>query len=153
MTGSEVPLKVMASDNRDALIRLARDPLTIRRTRFDALRGLTDLMDAAQAAAPALHGRRAGLVWGEGHAGAAGRDRPRLEPHAGGRALRACYADGYHLLLRDQNRALPIGDVIGWMLPRATGCRLAPTWPRARGAAPTIDGWARDGLAREPEPG
>ena len=57
VTGAEVPLKVVASDNRAALIRLARDPLTIRRTRFDALRGLTDLMDMAQAAAPGVRGR------------------------------------------------------------------------------------------------
>ena len=56
VTGGEVKLKVVASDNRDALLRLARDPLTIRRTRFDALRGLADLMDDAQAAAPRLPG-------------------------------------------------------------------------------------------------
>ena len=52
VTGNEVALRVVASDNRDALLAFARNPLTIRRTRFDTLRGLTDLMDDAQAAAP-----------------------------------------------------------------------------------------------------
>ena len=46
---------VTASDNREALIRLSRDPLTIHDTRFDAIRGLVDLMDAAAAAAPTFH--------------------------------------------------------------------------------------------------
>ena len=52
VTGAEVPVKIRASDNREALIRLAEDPLTIRRTKFGTLRGLIDCMDAAQAAAP-----------------------------------------------------------------------------------------------------
>jgi acylglycerol lipase len=114
VTGAEVPLRVVASDNRDALLRLVRNPLTIRRTRFDALRGLTDLMDLAQAAAPRLHGRVLALY------GA----RDTLVPEdATARAWArmpsgvrfALYPDGYHLLLRDRNRAAPIGDVIGWI--------------------------------------
>lgn len=114
VTGAEVPLKVMASDNRDALIRLARDPLTIRRTRFDALRGLTDLMDTAQDAAPRLHGRVL-ILYG---------DKDTLvPPEATGRAWSrmppgtrfAFYPNGYHLLLRDRDRAAPINDVIGWI--------------------------------------
>ena len=36
---------------RQALIRLGTDPLTIRATRVDALKGLVDLMDQAAAAA------------------------------------------------------------------------------------------------------
>ena len=114
VTGAEVPLKVMASDNREALIRLARDPLTIRRTRFDSLRGLTDLMDAAQDAAPRLHGRvlvlygaRDSLVPAE----AMGRAWARMP--AGVR--RGYYPEGYHLLLRDLGRARPTNDVLGWM--------------------------------------
>ena len=114
VTGNEVPLKVMASDNRDALIRLARDPLTIRRTRFDALRGLTDLMDQAQAAAPHLHGPVLAL-YGEKDtlvpAEATGRAWARMPP-----GVRfGIYANGYHLLLRDLNRTLPIEDVISWI--------------------------------------
>ena len=114
VTGGEVPLKIQASDNRDALLRLVRDPLTIRRTRFDALRGLTDLMDAAQAAAPNIHsptlilyGARDMLVPEDATAHA----WSRLPP-----ATRfAYYFSGYHLLLRDLNRQAPISDVIAWI--------------------------------------
>ena len=114
VTGAEIPLKVRASDNREALIRLATDPLTLRRTRFDALRGLTDLMDDAQAAAPHLRGPVLAL-YGE---------RDTLVPDdATGRAWAkmpdgvrfAVYTRGYHLLLRDLSRELPTEDVLSWM--------------------------------------
>ena len=49
---------VTASDNRAALLALVRDPLTILAARRVAvLKGLVDLMDSTQAAAPAVHGR------------------------------------------------------------------------------------------------
>ena len=114
VTGTEVPLRVMASDNRDALIRLARDPLTIRRTRFDALRGLTDTMDLAQAAAPrlrapalVLYGARDTLVPPDATARAWAR-MPR-------EVRRAYYPAGFHLLLRDRGRAAPTRDVLAWI--------------------------------------
>ena len=114
VTGTEVPLRVMASDNREALIRLARDPLTIRRTRFDALRGLTDTMDLAQAAAPrlraptlVLYGARDTLVPADATARAWARMPPTVR--------RAYYPAGYHLLLRDRGRAAPTRDVLAWM--------------------------------------
>ena len=114
VTGAEVPLRVMASDNRDALVRLARDPLTIRRTRFDALRGLTDLMDTAQAAAPrlpdhtlTLSGEHDTLVPAE----AAGRAWDAMPPGV----RRGLYRSGYHLLMRDRAREAVIGDVIAWI--------------------------------------
>jgi len=114
LTGREVPIRIVASDNRDALIRLGRDPLTILRTRVDALRGLADLMDAAQDAAPGLPANALGLY--------GGRDRI-VPPEAMRRAWtrmpggvrRALYPEGYHLLLRDRDRALPTGDVLAWM--------------------------------------
>lgn len=117
VTGGEVRLRIRASDNRDALIRLARDPLTIRRTRFDTLRGLADLMDDAQAAAPALPGNTLALY---------GAHDMLVPPEATARAWRrmlpavqrAYYADGYHLLLRDQQRDRVTADVIAWMLRR-----------------------------------
>ena len=114
VTGAEVAIRVVASDNRDALLRLARDPLTIRRTRFDALRGLTDLMDAAQAAAPrlpdrtlALYGERDMVVPAE----AAGRAWNAMPPGV----RRGLYRSGYHLLMRDRAREAVIGDVIAWI--------------------------------------
>ena len=47
--------RVVASDNREAIKRLSQDPLTIHETRFDTVRGLVDLMDAALAVAPRFH--------------------------------------------------------------------------------------------------
>ncbi len=114
VTGGEVRLKVRPSDNRDALISLARNPLTIRRTRFDALRGLTDVMDAARAAAPRLPPRTLALYG----------DHDTIVPapavRSAWRAMpddvrQALYGDGYHLLLRDLGRATPIGDIIAWI--------------------------------------
>jgi alpha-beta hydrolase superfamily lysophospholipase len=113
VTGSEVPLKVMASDNRDALIRLARDPLTIRRTRFDALRGLTDLMDMAQAAAPRVHGHVLILYGGRDTlvpADAMERAWRNMPP-----VRKAFYPNGYHLLLRDKTRDGPTADILAWI--------------------------------------
>lgn len=114
VTGAEVPIRVVPSDNRDALLRLARDPLTIRRTRFDTLRGLTNLMDAAQAGAAhlptrtlALYGERDMLVPAE----AAGRAWEAMPPGV----RRGLYRSGYHLLMRDRNRESVIGDVIAWI--------------------------------------
>ena len=114
VTGAEVPLKVMASDNRDALIRLARDPLTIRRTRFDALRGLTDLMDLAQGAAPHLQGNVLVLYGGKDSL-VPGAAMARAWRNMPGPVRRGFSPDGYHLLLRDTRRALPIQDVIAWI--------------------------------------
>ena len=114
VTGAEVPLKVMASDNRDALLRLVRNPLTIRRTRFDALRGLTDLMDMAQAAAPGLNGPVLAL-YGARDTLVPNTAMARAWSHMPPRSRHALYPAGYHLLLRDKERAAPIQDVIAWI--------------------------------------
>ncbi len=49
-----------------------------------------------------------------------------LPRSAGGGPVLAFYPNGYHLLLRDQDRALPIGDILAWIDdPRCTtavGC-------------------------------
>ena len=107
-------VRVTASDNRQALVRLSTDPLTIHATRVDAIKGLVDLMDQAAAAAPAF---RAPALFLYG-----GKDElvPAKATAATWRALpagpvRAFYPNGYHLLLRDKDRAVPIGDVLAWM--------------------------------------
>ena len=134
VTGGEVKLRVVASDNREALLRLARDPLTIRRTRFDTLRGLADLMDDAQAAAPhlpphvlALYGEKDAIVPVEA-ATRAWRSMPAS-------VRRGLYPSGYHLLLRDRGRQSVISDVIAWITDQSA--------PLPSGA----DQWARMWLA------
>ena len=105
---------VTASDNRQALIRLSTDPLTIHETRVDAINGLVDLMDQAAAAAPHIHAPALFLYGGHNEL------IPPRATAATWRALpsglvRAFYPNGYHLLLRDKDRAGPIGDILAWM--------------------------------------
>jgi alpha-beta hydrolase superfamily lysophospholipase len=131
ITAGDVPVKVMASDNRDALLALVRDPLTIHSTRVAVLDGLVNLMDSAQAAAPSVHGRV--LVAYGGHdmlvpASAMGVAWARLPADV----RRAVYPNGYHLLMRDRDRQAVIGDVIAWM--QAPGALLPSGADVAAGA-------------------
>ena len=108
-------VKIVASDNHAALVRLSNDPLTIHKTRVDATRGLVDLMDAALAAAPAFHDRALFLYGGKDDL------VPKKATLATWRALpstgprRAYYPERYHLAMRDLERETVIGDVISWM--------------------------------------
>lgn len=127
------PMRVTASDNHDAIIRLSRDPLTIHATRVDAVRGLVDLEDAALAAAPHftadglfLYGGRDELV-----PKAATVATWRALPRGGART--AFYPEDFHLLLRDLDRARILADVIAWVrtpaAPLPSGAdRAAAVW-------------------------
>ena len=105
------------SDNIEMLRRLGQDPLMITRTRLDAIHGLVDLMDAAQAAAPhqrdlptlILYGQREDVIppW------AVCQFLARLPPHRSIRLAR--YPTGYHMLLRDRAADRPIGDILAWL--------------------------------------
>jgi alpha-beta hydrolase superfamily lysophospholipase len=105
---------VKASDNREAIKRLSEDPLTIHETRFDTIRGLVDLMDAAQAAAPRLHGPALLMYGGKDELipDDAAADTWRALPTG---VVRAYYPNGYHLMLRDLHRETPIGDIVAWI--------------------------------------
>jgi alpha-beta hydrolase superfamily lysophospholipase len=125
-------VKVTPSDNREALIRLSTDPLTIYKTRVDAIKGLVDLMDRAAAAAPHFHAPALFLYGGHDEL------VPPRATAATWRALppgpvRAFYPKGYHLMLRDKDRATPIGDILAWIrdpqAPLPSGAaRAAATW-------------------------
>ncbi len=110
--------KVQASDNIEMLRGLGRDPLFIKRTRVDAVDGLTQLMSEAYAAAPRVEGRVL-LLYGE-------KDQlvPRqptldfwrgLPPGENGRQRKALYANGWHLLLRDLEADVVRDDVLAWI--------------------------------------
>jgi acylglycerol lipase len=132
VTGGGGFVHVHASDNVAAIRRLSDDPLTLHDTRWDAIRGLVDLMDAALAAAPHFHGQ-ALFMYG-------GHDEliPAKATAATWRALphgerEAYYPAGYHLLMRDHERITPIEDVIAWILrpddPLPSGAdRAAAAW-------------------------
>jgi alpha-beta hydrolase superfamily lysophospholipase len=129
---------VEASDNRQAIRRLSDDPLTLHATRWDAVRGLVNLMDAALAAAPHFHAP-ALFMYG-------GHDQliPDRATAATWRALpsgerEAYYPAGYHLLLRDLDRITPIEDVIAWI--------ERPNDPLPSGADRAAAAW----LAKQPK--
>jgi acylglycerol lipase len=108
-------VRIIASDNREALVRLSTDPLTIHETRVDATEGLVDLMDEALASSTKFHAR-ALFIYG-------GKDDliPKQATLATWRALpgsgprRAYYPERYHLSMRDLERQTVIDDVISWM--------------------------------------
>lgn len=121
LTGGD--LKVRASDNDEALYRLGRDPLVIKATRIATIEGLTDLMDAALAAAPKLEGRVLVLYGARDQIVRPGPmlafwerlpNGPSTPPER--RPSVALYTNGWHLLLRDLGRDVPTGDLIAWIL-------------------------------------
>ncbi len=142
LTGRELPLRIVASDNRAALYRLAYDPLTMRSTRTATLRGLVDLMTRAHAAA--AHVRGAMLV------AYGGRDQliPARATAAAWAALpagvrRSFYPAGYHLLMRDLARQAVIDDVGAWILSPAQalpsgGDIAAAAWFAGQGWSGTV---------------
>lgn len=108
---------IAASDNRAALERFGRDPLTLRETRLDLVGGVLDSMDAAVAALPDCCAAPTLILTG-------GRDQV-IPARIARRVLRALppredrrilhYPDGWHLLLRDGIRARVAADIIAWI--------------------------------------
>jgi alpha-beta hydrolase superfamily lysophospholipase len=141
LTGTEIPLDIAACDNRDALIRLARDPLTLRGVTVAMLKGLVDLMSAAQEAASALpgatmvlNGRKDQVVPLAAAAAAWAKMPPGVR--------RAFYLNGYHMLLRDLDRSLVEADILAWLgdpqrwLPSGADTNAA-AWQSDHGWAPS----------------
>lgn len=108
-------VKVTASDNREALVRLSTDPLTIHGTRVDTVRGLVDLMDAALASAALFRGRALFLYGGKDELIPKRATVTTWRALPPGEARRAYYAERYHLAMRDLGRATVIADVVAWM--------------------------------------
>jgi alpha-beta hydrolase superfamily lysophospholipase len=109
-------VKIVPSDNREALIALSEDPLTIKQTRVGTTAGLVRLMDEALAAAGRFRG--AGLFLYGAHDDLVPKPATRAAWEAlprGPAVKRAYYANGYHLLLRDLERRLPAGDIVAWV--------------------------------------
>jgi len=129
-------VRVTASDNIEALRRLSANPLTIKGTRVDAVRGLVDLMDAALDAAPRFQAPSLFLYGGHDEL------IPEKATAATWRSLpagpvRAFYPESYHLSLRDLGRATPIQDIIAWIrrpeAPLPSGAdRAAEAWLAGR---------------------
>ncbi len=111
----------VASDNREMLLAMGRDPLVIKETRIDTVAGLADLMDLALDSAPRLN-TPALLLYGERDEIVPKRptcsmlnalpDRQRVDWRL------ALYPDGYHMLTRDLQGDKVIEDIAQWILDR-----------------------------------
>lgn len=132
LTGREIPLHIHASDDRAALEKLARDPLTLVGSRVSMLDGLVGQMTAAQKAASrvripllVVYGARDDLVPAAATAAAWAKLPPGVRI--------AYYANGYHLTMRDLDRQAVEQDVVGWI--------EAPAAPLPSGADVQAAGW------------
>lgn len=119
MTLSSSEFGIVPSDNAAMLVEFSKDPLALKATRFDTLEGLTDLMDQAMLSVPKIRPRTL-VVYGL-------RDvmiprQPMIAllerwPQDAAQNVRfGLYPDGYHMLLRDQQRVVVWKDIVSWML-------------------------------------
>jgi alpha-beta hydrolase superfamily lysophospholipase len=115
-------LHIMPSDNIAMLRAMSRDPLILKETRVDTLKGLVDLMDKALGCVTRvdvptllLYGRHDQII----------PPQPirimidALPPRDAARWRIAWYPDGYHMLLRDLDARLVRRDVTSWIADRA----------------------------------
>jgi len=112
MTVTGRGLHIQASDNIEMLRKFSRDPLVIKETRIDAIKGLCDLMDDASQARVGLPG----LVLFGAHdevipAEASG---PFIAAQPKNLDIRL-YPRGYHMLLRDLHADEPLADIVAWI--------------------------------------
>jgi len=128
-------VKITASDNRSALVRLSTDPLTIHATRVDATRGLVDLMDSALASASLFRARALFLYGGKDDLIPKQATVATWRALPEGHAALAYYADHYHLAMRDLERAAVIADVVGWI--------KNPASPLPSGADRAAEAWVK----------
>ncbi len=119
MTFSGEGVGAKLSDNREMMRELDNDPLVLRKTRVEALHGLTDLMDSAFDNASYLGGKIL-LLYG---------DKDDIIPKNAIYAfLKGLFSSGtqgktvgfyhnsYHLLLRDLNARTIWQDITAWVL-------------------------------------
>ncbi|MBT3358877.1 MAG: alpha/beta hydrolase [Rhodospirillales bacterium] len=112
-------LRIRASDNNEMLRALGRDPLFIKKTRVDALHGITNLMDKALAAAKRLKSP-ALILYGEKDEIIPRRPTFRMldqlpNDDGDGEKRIALYENGYHMLFRDLDREIVWRDVVSWV--------------------------------------
>jgi alpha-beta hydrolase superfamily lysophospholipase len=116
VTGETLDRKACSND--EALRELGRDPLVIKKTRFDTIYGLQGLMDEAYDAADhyslktlVLYGRHDQIIPQEPVLDVF--QRFPAEP-AGQKDL-ILYENGYHMLLRDLQAEKVMQDIVAWI--------------------------------------
>ena len=125
-------LDLQASDNIAMLRALARDPLYLPTATAANVQGLVRLMDEALAAAPALDLPRLVLIGAKDEVVPAEAYDALLARLAGPGCTVIRYPEGWHLLLRDHQRARVFADILAWLddrpppRARAEACAAAP---------------------------
>lgn len=110
-------LEITPSDNIEMRRALGRDPLVIKATRVDTLRGLTDLMDAALDSAEKL--QHPTLIQYGRHDQVIPKEPTLLMlSRVPAHVRTAFYAEGYHMLLRDLQGEKPLADIAAWVTDR-----------------------------------
>lgn len=126
-------LNIQPSDNIDMLRKLGADPLVIKETRIDAVKGVVDLMDAAQAAPSRVRTSTLFLY------GAHDQIIPAEPSWQAAKAIpdrrAVLYPDGWHMLVRDLQAKVVLDDMAAWMIDEdaplpSGGEALAPAMPR-----------------------
>lgn len=131
-------LRIVPSDNIEMLRALGRDPLVIKRTRADAIAGLTALMTRAQNAVPQAAEVPMLVMYGRNEQVIPAKPIDRALAALPDRHTVAVYEKGYHMLLRDLNARTVWEDVVAWIArPRAplpSGADRVPWRDEARRA-------------------
>jgi acylglycerol lipase len=122
-TLSSTRFGIVATDNAAVRRDMARDPLVFRETPLARLDGLTQLMGEAQQAIPQmrprtllLYGLRDSMMPRQPLIALFERWPPATPTHF----RFALYPDGYHMLLRDQQRQVVWDDILAWLLTPET---------------------------------
>jgi acylglycerol lipase len=108
------------SDNIPMLRALGRDPLIIRETRIDTIKGLVDLMDAAYDGAARIDHTPVLMIYGlrdEIVPKAPVLHAMRSLPKRAG-TKRAVYDASWHMMLRDLKAKIVWRDIAGWVTDR-----------------------------------
>lgn len=113
-------LEIMPSDNIEMLRALGRDPLVIKGAQIGTIYGLVNLMDSAYASASRidvpvllLYGAKDEIV-----PAPPVDDVKRAMAAANIDVTNVCYAEGYHMLLRDLQRETVWRDIASWVEDR-----------------------------------
>ena len=110
-------LKIMPSDNIKMLTAWSQDPLVIKATRIDTMYGLTNLMDKALDNSQGLEGPYL-IMYGEKDQvipKEPTREMFKRLPDKCDACRIAVYQDGYHMLMRDLQAEVPLGDIVHWI--------------------------------------
>jgi len=122
-------LGIVPSDNKEMLIALGRDPLVIKESRIDAVKGMVDLMDAALAAAPKLETPML-VLYGANDEIIPKKPTVRMLESLEAPHRVVVYPEGYHMLLRDLQADRVRRDIVAWIED-----------PEARLPSGLEDGW------------